>query len=322
MANPLSSGITRQPGYPDYSSGGSSAFIPEWWDTQLTVKFYNTTVFGEIADTSVEGTISKLGDAVHIRRVPDITVSPYEIGQTILYQVPSTNATELQINQGLYWAVQADDVDRYQSDIDLFDIFTQDAVQKTMEAMDTNQLAAVPGMVAATNQGAAAGQISGNVNLGQVGAPLSLTSQNVVDQLFLAGGQVLDEAKVPRDGRRWIVIPSWTARKMKNSDLKYAYETGDAVSPIRTGRVGRTDDFIIYQSNLQTVVVDPSTGLKCWDVIFGHPSGYYWASQFINTSTVKLVNQIGMGIHSVCAFGYQVVEPTYLGAAYITPGLG
>ena len=57
--------------------------------------------------------------------------------------------------------------------------------------------------------------------------------------------------------------------------------------------MGRTDDFIIYQSNLQTVVVDPSTGLKCWDVIFGHPSGYYWASQFINTNTVKLVNQIG-----------------------------
>lgn len=318
----LASGIPRAAGYPDYSSAGSSAFIPEWWDTQLTVKFYNTTVFGEIADTSVEGTISKLGDAVHIRRVPDITVSPYEIGQTILYQVPSTNATELVINQGLYWAVQADDVDRYQSDIDLFDIFTQDAVQKTMEAMDTNQLAAVPGMVAPQNQGSAAGEISQDVNLGQVGAPLSITSANVVDSVFLAAGQVLDEAKVPRDGRRWIVLPSWLIRKMKDSELKYAYETGDAVSPMRTGRVGRTDDFIIYQSNLQTVVTDPSTGLKCWDVIFGHPSGYYWASQFINTNTVKLVNQIGMGIHSVCAFGYQVVEPTYLGTVYVTPGLG
>lgn len=315
-------GIARVPGYPDYSSTGASAFIPEWWDTQLTIKFYNTTVFGEIADTSVEGTISKMGDAVHIRRVPDITVSPYSIGMTITYQVPAQNATELVIDQGLYWAVQADDVDRYQADVDLFDMFTQDAVQKTMEAMDTNQLAYLPTAVDIANQGANAGEISQNVNLGSVGHPLSITSANVIDSVFLATGQVLDEAKVPRDGRRWIVLPSWLIRKMKNSDLKYAYETGDAVSPLRTGRVGRTDDFIIYQSNLQTPVTDPSAAVTCWNISFGHPSGYYWASQFVNTNTVKLVNQIGTGIHSVCAYGRKVVEPTYLGNVYVTPGLG
>jgi len=314
-------GIPRVAGYPDYSSGGSSAFIPEWWDTQLTIKFYNTTCFGEIADTSVEGTIQKMGDAVHIRRVPDITVNPYSIGMTITYQVPSTNATELVIDQGLYWAVQADNVDRYQADIDLFDIFTQDAVQKTMEAMDTNLFAYLPGQVDAANQGTNAGEISQNVNLGAVGAPLSVTSANVIDRVFLAAGQVLDEAKVPRDGRRWIVLPSWLIRKMKNSALSYAYLTGDAISPQRTGRVGRTDDFIVYQSNLMNYGLDPSY-VNAWNIPFGHPAGLYWASQFVDTDVVKLVNQIGTGIHSVCAFGRKVVEPTYLGNVYATPGVG
>lgn len=313
-------GIPRVAGYPDYSSGGASAFIPEWWDTNLTIKFYNTTVFGEICDTSVEGTIQKLGDAVHIRRTPDITVNDYEIGMTITYQVPTTNATELVIDQGLYWAVQADNVDRYQSDIDLFDVFTQDAVQKTMERMDSNLLAYIPGQVAATNEGANAGAISGDINLGAVGAPLFVSSVDAVDKLILAAGQALDEAKVPRDGKRWIVLPAWAIRKLKNSDLKFAYETGDAVSPLRTGRIGRTDDFIIYQSNLMEYGLDPSY-VKAWSCPFGHPAGLYWASQFIDTDTVKLVNQIGTGIHSVCAYGRKVVEPTYLGNVYCTPGL-
>jgi hypothetical protein len=42
-------GIPRAAGYPDYSSGGAAAFIPELWSTKLTTKFYNSTVFGEIA---------------------------------------------------------------------------------------------------------------------------------------------------------------------------------------------------------------------------------------------------------------------------------
>ena len=313
-------GIPRASGYADYSSGGAAGFVPELWSTKLTTKFYNTTVFGEIANTDYEGEISRMGDAVHIRRTPDITVNPYQVGMTISYQVPDVQATELVIDQGLYWAYQIDNVDRYQSDVDLMDDFTQDAVQKTMEQQDQTLLANIPGQVATANQGVNAGAVSGNVNLGAVGAPLSVTSANVIDSVLLAAGQVLDEAKVPRDGKRWIVLPSWLIRKMKNSELKYAYETGDAVSPLRNGRVGRTDDFIIYQSNNIAPVTDGSA--KAYQCPFGHPAGLTWASQFIDTDAVKLVNQIGTGVYSVCAYGFKVTEPAYLGTVYATAGTG
>lgn len=312
------SGITRASGYTDYSSGSSSAFIPELWSTKLTTKFYNTTVFGEICDTSYEGEIAKMGDTVRIRRTPDIDVNAYTIGMDITYQVPNANATSLSIDQGLYWAYQLDNVDRYQSDIDLMDDFTQDAVQKTMNKQDISLLSTIPGEVDVTNQGANAGLISGDINLGAAGAPLSIDSANVIDSVFLAAGQALDENKVPRDGKRWIVLPSWLIRKMKNSELKYAYETGDAVSPIRNGRVGRTDDFIIYQSNNLTPMSDGS--LKAYNIPFGHPAGLAWASQFMQTDAVKLVNQIGTGVYSVCGYGFKVVEPTYVGNVYALPG--
>jgi len=262
-----------------------------------------------------------MGDVVHIRRTPDITVNPYQVGMTISYQVPDVQATELVIDQGLYWAYQIDNVDRYQSDIDLMDDFTQDAVQKTMEQQDQTLLATIPGEVDAANQGVNAGAVSGDVNLGTVGAPLEVTSDNVIDSVLLSAGQVLDEAKVPRDGKRWIVLPSWLIRKMKNSELKYAYETGDAVSPLRNGRVGRTDDFVIYQSNNITPA-SAGSGVKSYGCPFGHPAGLTWASQFIDTDAVKLVNQIGTGVYSVCAYGFKVTEPSYLGSVYATPGVG
>ena len=313
-------GIARAPGYTDYSSGSVAAFIPELWSTKMTTKFYDTTVFGEICDTSYEGEIARMGDKVYIRRTPDITVNSYQIGQTITYQVPNGQATNLIIDHGLYWAYQVDNIDRYQSDINLLDNFSQDAVQKVMISQDQTLLAAIPGQVSATNSGANAGFQSGDINLGATGAPLVITSANVIDSIFLAAGQALDENKVPRDGKRWIVLPSWLIRKMKNSELKYAYETGDAVSPLRNGRVGRTDDFIIYQSNNLTPTADGS--LRTYSIPFGHPAGLAWASQFLETDAVKLVNQIGIGVYSVCGFGFKVVEPTYCGFAYVTKGVG
>ena len=42
-------------GYPDYSSTGTSKFIPAIWSTKLVIKFYKATVFGEISNTDYEG---------------------------------------------------------------------------------------------------------------------------------------------------------------------------------------------------------------------------------------------------------------------------
>jgi hypothetical protein len=312
-------GIARAAGYTDYSSGSVAAFIPELWSTKMTTKFYDTTVFGEICDTSYEGDIARMGDKVYIRRTPDIVVNTYQVGGFLNYQVPNVNATNLIIDHGLYWAYQIDNVDRYQSDIDLMDNFTQDAVQKVMIAQDQSLLAAFPGQVASTNSGVNAGFQSGNINLGTVGAPLVVNSTNVIDSVFLAAGQALDENKVPRDGKRWIVLPSWLIRKMKSSELKYAYLTGDAVSPVRNGRVGRTDDFIVYQSN--NIPTNSDGSLRTNYIPFGHPAGLAWASQFLETDAVKLVNQAGIGVYSVCGYGFKVVEPTYCGAVYATQGL-
>lgn len=261
-----------------------------------------------------------MGDIVHIRTQPNITINTYQIGQTITYQVPTSTATNLTINQGLYWAYQIDDIDRYESDIDLMDTFTQNAVQATMVKQDQILLAGIPAEVGTSNQGASAGAISGNINLGAVGSPLSVTSTNVVDSVLFAASQCLDEQNIPYDGRRWIVLPSWMIRKLRNSEIKLVYETGDAVSPARNGKVGRIADFEIYQSNNLSTGTDGSTAVV--NCPFGWSPGLAWASQFVETDVVKLQSQIGVGVRSVCAFGFNVVVPNFVGNVYASQGVG
>ena len=46
-----------------------------------------------------------------------------------------------------------------------------------------------------------------------------------------------------------MIIDPATAAIIKNSDLKQAYLTGDAESPLRNGNIGMIDRFTVYVSN-------------------------------------------------------------------------
>lgn len=261
-----------------------------------------------------------MGDTVLIRTTPNMNVNTYNIGQTITYQVPTSTPTSLTISNGLYWAYQVDDIDRYQADIELLDNFTQSAVQQTMVTQDQNLLATIPSQVAASNQGTAAGIVDGNINLGSVASPLVITSSNAVDSILFAAAQCLDNQNIPYDGRRWIVLPSWLIRKLRNSEMKLVYETGDAISPARNGKVGRIADFEVYQTNNISAFQD--NYVNTWNIPFGWSPGLAWAAQFTETKMVDLVNQIGLGVRSVLAYGFNTVQPLFTGNIVAQAGVG
>jgi hypothetical protein len=305
-------GIARAAGYADYSSTGTGGqFTPEIWSMLLTEKVFPNTVFSEICALDWQGEIQRMGDTVHIRTTPDMNINTYQIGQTITYQVPTSTPTSLTIDKGLYWAYAIDDIDRYEADIELMDNFTQSAVQQTMVVQDQTLLAGIPAQAGTTNSGNNAGAQSGNINLGSVVTPLSLSSTNIVDSLIFAASQALDENNIPYDGRRWIVLPSWAIRKLRNSEIKFVYETGDAVSPARNGKVGRIADFTVYQSNNLYSFAD--NYVNTWDIPFGWSPGLAWASQFTETGVIPLESKIGVGVRSVCAYGFNTVVPKFVG---------
>ncbi|UCD39908.1 MAG: hypothetical protein JSV87_05775 [Candidatus Bathyarchaeota archaeon] len=297
-------------GYPQYSyadNPGGSAFIPEIWSGKLQVKFYKSTVLGEITNNDWEGEIKGMGDTVHIRSIPTITINNYSKGQTLTTETPTSTPIDLSIDKGKYFAVVVDDVDVVQADVKLMDIFSNDASEQMKIAVDNDVLNNVAADAAAANKGPTAGAISGDIDLGDTGAPIHITVNNVLEKI-LDVGLVLDEQNVPEDGR-WMVIPSWMAPLLKNSDLKQAYLTGDDTSPLRNGKIGMIDRFTLFVSNNINVVADT---VDAWHVIAGTRDAISFASQITNVETLRSTTTFGDIVRVLNVYGYSVVKPEAL----------
>jgi hypothetical protein len=289
------------PGYTQYSGN----FIPEIWSGKLQAKFYKTTVFSEISNNDWEGEIKGQGDKVKIRTIPTITISNYTKGMNLSNQVPDSAPVELNIDQGKYFSLVLDDVDAVQTDLKLMDIFTNDATEQMKIAIDGDILNGVKAAAVAANKGNTAGAISGNLVLGTDAAPRSVTSSTILD-LFLDAGQALDEQNVPETGR-WLVIPSWMAAMVKRSDLKQAYLTGDSVSPLRNGKLGMIDRFMVYVSNNL-----PKTGDGDSYLMAGTKDAITFASQMTNVETIRAQSTFGNIVRGLNVYGYGVIKPEAL----------
>jgi hypothetical protein len=312
-----------------YTSGSttdaySGKFIPEIWSGKLQVKFYQTTVLAEITNNDWEGEIKDQGDKVEIRTVPTITINNYTKGQTLSSQVPTNDVIELNIDKGKYFQVVVDDVDDVQSDLKLMDIFTNDASQQMKIAIDTDVLSGLVAGAATKNKGATAGQISGDINLGNQAAAtpasVQVTKSNVIDKI-IDMGQCLDEQNAPEDGR-WMLIPAWMGSLIKTSDLKDASITGDSVTPLRNGRLGMIDRFTLYVSNLLPTTTGAtdgtSTGLKGYSVFAGTRDAITFASQITKMESLRSQSTFGNIVRGLNVYGYKVIKSEALVEGFFT----
>lgn len=302
----------------------SGIFIPQIWSGKLVEKFYAATVLAAISNTDYEGEIKNFGDTVNIRTRPTIVISDYQVDQDLSVQRPSSNLVVLQINNGKYFNVALDDVMEVQSDIDLMNIWAQDAAEQMKISVDTSVLSylATTTDIAATNYGATAGAITAAINLGTAAAPLTVsanpaTANTYVLDLITQAGQVLDEANIPESGR-WLVIPSWMASLIKQSDLRNASIAGDMTSILRNGRLGEIDRFTLYYSNLLPTV--DTSGLA-YSVFFGVPAALTFAAQFTKMETIRSERSFSNLVRGLQVYGFKVVTAAAMGRAICKNGL-
>jgi hypothetical protein len=235
----------------DTNPSYSGAFIPTLWSGKLLAKFYQNTMLSEIANTDYEGELKNQGDTIRIRLAPSISISDYTVGQTLSYEVPTPIFQDMQVNKGKYFGVQVNDVLAYQSDMNLMNMFTEDAAKQLKIAIENevffnNFVTEGPD---AANKGATAGKISAAYNLGTDTTPIDqATPQNVLNAI-LRMSTALDEQNVPEDGR-FLVISPYDRHLLMQSNIAQAYFTGDQSSTIRTGKIGMLDRFTVYVSNL------------------------------------------------------------------------
>jgi hypothetical protein len=302
----------------------SGIFIPQIWSGKLVEKFYAATVLAAISNTDYEGEIKNFGDTVNIRTRPTIVISDYQVDQDLSVQRPSSNLVVLQINNGKYFNVALDDVMEVQSDIDLMNIWAQDAAEQMKISVDTSVLSYLSTTtdIASTNYGATAGAITAAINLGTAAAALTVsanpaTTHTYVLDLITQAGQVLDEANIPESGR-WMVIPSWMAALIKQSDLRNASIAGDMTSILRNGRLGEIDRFTLYYSNLLPTV--DTSGLA-YSVFFGVPAALTFAAQFTKMETIRSERSFSNLVRGLQVYGFKVVTAAAMGRAIVINGL-
>ena len=299
-------GFPVSTGRPNYSGN----FIPEIWSGKLIENFYDATVLAAISNTDYEGEIRNMGDTVNIRTTPEITIKTYVKGQTLSVENPDKAKIQLVIDKGEYFACVEDDVDKVQSDINLMDTWSKDASERMKIKIDQRVLTDILPSISASNKGASAGRISGNIDLGTSGSAIAITKTNVLEYIVDIG-TVLDEANCP-EGNRFLIIPAKMAGMIKKSDLKDASLTGDSVSVLRNGRLGMIDRFTVYMSHNLSV-----TSGK-FSIIAGHKMGFTFASQMTNMETIRSESTFGNIIRGLQVYGYQVVKPEALAQGIIT----
>ena len=255
---------------------------------------------------------------MYIRKTPTITTGSYAVGTKISYQVPTKDAAELTIDQGLYSAFQVDDVNKAQADIELINMFAKDAGLRIAIATDAEVLTYMATRAAATNKGATAGAESASINLGLitgVAGSLSVGTANATGvvgaiDLIVDINQVLDEADIPSEGR-YVVLPAWFCALLKKGDLKSADITGDTTGVIRNGMIGMVDRTVIYQSNNLFTATDGDTE-KSWYVLAGTKEAATFASQVDKVDTLPIPDSFGQYWRTLFIYGRAVVQPTAL----------
>lgn len=236
----------------DTTPSYSGTFIPQLWSQKLNAKFYANTMMTEIANTDWEGEIANQGDTITIRTAPSITINDYAgAGSTLTDEVPVPITVDMQINKGKYFSVQVNDVLAYQADMDLMNMFTDDAAKQLKIAIENEVFFSyfVTEGAAAANKGATAGALSASYNLGTDIAPVDQATPANVLKTILKMSAALDEQNVPEDGR-WLIMTPHDRQLLMQTDIAQAYFTGDQSSIVRTGKIGMLDRFTVYVSNL------------------------------------------------------------------------
>jgi len=277
--------------FSQFSTGATSEvnFIPEVFSKLLQAKFYSKSILPEISNTDYEGEISGQGDKIVVRTVPAVTINDY--AGTITTQELTTAKVEMLIDKAKYYSFKVDDVLAAQADINMLEAASTDASEGMRIAVETDVLSSA--VTGATT----------------IGAQTTITSSNILEEILILS-KTLDELNIPEEGRFIVLSPEFISM-LKQSELRQAYLTGDATSPLRNGLVGMVDRFKVFQSNM---VYTPASGTDAGytHVLAGHPKALSFASQFSNTETVRMESTFGDQVRGLKVYGSKVITPNAL----------
>lgn len=290
-------------------------FKPTFWSKVLFGSLEKELVFASemVCNRDYEGEITQAGDSVNITSIADPTVSNYTPNGTINYENPNDAGQTLLVDQAKYFAVKIDDVDAAQAAGNMLNFMENKAGYKVADATD-QFLAGLYTSVAPANQvGTSAAPIT----------PLVYATANPADfytKVLLPLGVKLTQQNVPRDGRRYIIVPPWAEGLIAESQgfVAYSTATGDVGSVMSTGMIGRIGGFnVLVSNNAVDYLPSANSGQGNWIIQAGHPSAITFANQIVKTEALRLQTTFADAVRGLHVYGAKVIAPERFAVAYV-----
>lgn len=266
MAGP----IPAVAGYPQYS--GTGMMMPVMANHML-VKFYERTIFGDISTTEYTSELNRGGDTIYFRKEPNFQVrGGADLGSTIKHDVAQFDTVAFTIGRTMYYSLACDPLtDRLVPDYAALEAQLIDSGSRKMsEYVDQTLLNEMYLYADAANHGANAGKITKSYNLGAVGAPLDVTSSNVLELLTRIRGVMAEQNIDITAEETYLIAPPSIDVKLMNSELKAAYFSGLGQTTYLNGRVpNKLAGLNLYITNRCPLVYDAVAAKWCYIMPFG-----------------------------------------------------
>ena len=310
--------VGRAGSYSDFSSAGATNYIQQLYARQLLKKYYKIDVISKITNSLAENqsSIKEMGDKVIFRKRPTIAINSYYKGKTLTYETPTQGSIEMDIDTAYDWAFQIDNIDKFQSDVNIMSEYSDEGAKELKQTICTNFLAAAYDDGSSDNYGASAGAISGNINMGTSGADLLVTRDNVL-YTFNNMSQVLDEKNIPADNRH-VTIPPAFWNMIQSSDLKNSSFSGDGPSKLLSGAaVHNIAGFDIHVTNCVHSQTDGTTNRTAFDIVFNHMDAITFCMQITKVEILsQLESTFGSAARGLAVYGFKTVQPDAQGWLY------
>ena len=310
--------IPAASGYPQYSGNLMHPIVSQ----DLLERWYCTTIFGAISSTQYLGDIVGRGDQIVFFKKPQVSARRHVKDGTIKHDTLESDSHTMVIDQACEWSVKMSQVDeRMMGMWPQFKAAMIDAAAEAMQQIqDRHILANLYAEVAAANQGANAGCMTGCYNLGEVGAPVRITSG--ADWVRLLGRltAVLSEACMPRENRYVVAPPIAEYALMTSTYMAMINANGGfSGSQLLNGQIPQSImGFTHYISHNLTSVIDPVTNEQAYYIVAGLPMATAYASVLEKTRTIDDDKDSWDTFYQgLLVYGFDVLYPQGLAVAYV-----
>lgn len=284
-------------------------FIPELWAAGILRNLHIAQVFAQpsICNRDYEGEIRAKGDTVRITSIGAITVSDYTKDTDIAApQSLADGQMSLTIEKQKYFNFEVDDVDQVQGNPQVM----SEAMYEAGYAMSNAQDTYVAGLYTDV--------ASGNF-VGTDASPKTLAAASDLYPFVTQLAVKLDEANVPRDGRRWLVVPPWVQAVMAQDSRFVLNFNPTAYQALLNGIIGMVAGFNVLLSNNVTHAGTLAGG--DFRVMAGHPMGITFAEQINKVEGYRPPLRFADAVKGLNLYGAKVVRPQSLAVLTVTRAL-